>query len=102
MSEAKAKSKRAVADDLLTLQGLADRWGGSLGIVKRMVRAGGVPFFSLTPTDVRINWDQVRFRLDSIIEFEKRRSVAIDAQDPPAEREREMPQKGGLEEWDWK
>jgi hypothetical protein len=100
MSETKTRRRPKTAD-LLTIDDLADRWGGSLAVVKRLVRSGSVPFFSLVPTDLRIEWSQVRFRLDAIVEYERRRSVAFEDQSPAKEPE-VAPKRNQAGDWDWR
>jgi hypothetical protein len=64
--------RRPRGEDLIDLEGLADRWGlDDLEELKRLIRSGGVPFFSLGKVESNnVRWDRVRFRLEAIRRWE--------------------------------
>lgn len=56
---------------ILTLSDLSKRWQCSRVVAKRIIRDRGVPFVALSESDQRVNWNLVRFRLDSLQEWER-------------------------------
>lgn len=82
---------------LLTLQGLADRWGMSVLKVKELVRKDEtIPFIELSTNDERVNWKKVRFRLAAIEAWESEHQKVFKKPKQPALA---MPVKSLLGNW---
>lgn len=74
---------------ILTIDELAARWRMSVGKAKRICRVLSVPFVRLgPPTDMRVCWKAVRFRVDAIEQWERQNQSefpAVDAAPRPKE-----------------
>jgi hypothetical protein len=72
-----------MADDLLTIRDLADRWGVSLDKAKKHVRRNHVPFIEIGATaSVNISWGLVRFKRDAVTRWEEEAQRVFDVNTP--------------------
>jgi hypothetical protein len=72
-----------MADDLLTIRDLADRWGVSVDKAKKHVRKNLVPFIQIgAVASVNISWGLVRFKADAVKRWEDENQRVFDVNIP--------------------
>jgi predicted site-specific integrase-resolvase len=84
--------------ELLTIEDVAARWGVEIWTARRRVKNGKVPFLSLSSRSMQINWGNVRFPLETLVEWERANTVAYEEQAPSPGRGRGL---AGAN-WEWR